>query len=356
SDNTSLLWEPDTFAFKNSLLPNDEVQYCFENINGSCYKTSWSSGIRITLYGVLGLLTILTLGGNLMVIISIAYFKQLHTPANFLIASLACADFCLGLTVLPFSSIRSIETCWYFGETFCRFHSCLDASFCYSSIFHLCFISIDRYVAVTDPLIYPIKFTVPVSGMFIAAAWIFSLTYSFSVVFSGANDKGIRELENALSCVGSCQLVFNKTWVVVSSLLYFIPFFTMIVLYHRIFAVAKRQARMIEIMNNNTQSFENYSDRVAKRERKAAKTLGIAVIAFLIFWSPYFITVIIDAFLNFITPPLVFDIMVWVTYSNSAINPLIYSLFYPWFRKAMKVIVSCKIFRLDCSTMNLFTE
>ncbi|XP_044867308.1 trace amine-associated receptor 7a-like [Mauremys mutica] len=340
----------------SALLQNEEAQYCFENINGSCYKTSWSSGIRITLYVVLGFLTILTLVGNLMVMITIAYFKQLHSPTNILLASLACADFCLGLTVLPFSSIRSVETCWYFGETFCRFHSCLDASFCYSSIFHLCFISVDRYVAVTEPLIYPLKFTVPVSGMFIAVAWIFSLVYSFSVVFTGANDKGIQELVNALSCVGSCQLVFNKTWVVVSSLLYFIPFFTMIALYSKIFAVAKQQARMIEMISNNTQSSGNYSDRVRKRERKAAKTLGIAAIAFLVCWSPFFINVIIDAFLDFITPSLLFDIMVWFTYSNSAINPLVYSLFYPWFRKAVKVIVSCKMIRLDCSTMNLFTE
>ncbi|XP_050805782.1 trace amine-associated receptor 7a-like [Gopherus flavomarginatus] len=340
----------------SALLQNEGAQYCFENINGSCYKTSWSSGIRITLYVMLGLLTILTLGGNLMVMISIAYFKQLHSPTNILLASLACADFCLGLTVLPFSSIRSVETCWYFGETFCRFHSCLDASFCYSSIFHLCFISVDRYIAVTDPLIYPLKFTVPISGMFIAVAWTFSILYSFSVVFTGANDKGIHELVNTLSCVGSCQLVFNKTWVVVSSLLYFIPFFTMIALYSKIFAVAKQQARMIEMMSNNTEPSGNYSDRVRKRERKATKTLGIAVIAFLVCWLPSFINVIIDAFLDFITPPLLFDIMVWFTYSNSAINPLIYSVFYPWFRKAMKVIVSCKMLRLDCSTMNLFTE
>ncbi|KAG6933360.1 trace amine associated receptor 9 [Chelydra serpentina] len=316
-------------------------------MNESCYKTPLSSGLRVTLYIVLGLLMILTVGGNLMVIISVAYFKQLHSPTNFLIASLACADFGLGF----------VETCWYFGEIFCRFHCCLDVSFCLASIFHLCFISVDRYVAVHNPLIYPVKFTVPVSGMFIAVAWTFSLVFSFFIVFTGANDKGIQELVNALSCVGSCQIILNKTWGVVSSLLYFfIPFSAIIALYSRIFAVAKRQARMIEMMSNNTQSSNNYSDRVGRRERKAAKTLSIPVIAFLVFWLPFLITVIIDIFLNFITPPLIFDIVAWIAYSNSAINPLIYSLFYPWFRKAMKVIVSCKMLRLDYSTMSLFSE
>ncbi|XP_005280528.1 trace amine-associated receptor 9-like [Chrysemys picta bellii] len=340
----------------STFFDKEDLQYCFENMNESCYKTPLSSGLRVTLYIVLGLLTILTVAGNLLVIISIAYFKQLHSPTNFLIASLACADFGLGLTVLPFRTVRSVETCWYFGETFCRFNSCLNVSFCLASVFHLCFISVDRYVAVTDPLIYPVKFTVPVSGVFIGVAWTFSLVYSVYVVFIGANEEGLQELVNALSCEGGCQIMLNKMQVVVSSLLYFIPFFTVIALYSKILAVAKRQARMIEMMSNNTQSSDNYSDRVGRRERKAAKTLGIPVIAFLVFWLPFFITVIINAFLNFIIPPLVFDIVAWFAYSNSAINPLIYSLFYPWFRKAMKVIVSCKILRLDCSTMSLFSE
>ncbi|EMP33522.1 Trace amine-associated receptor 9 [Chelonia mydas] len=340
----------------STFVDNEDLQYCFENMNESCYKTPLSSGLRVSLYIVLGLLVIFTVGGNLMVVVSIVYFKQLHSPTHFLIASLACADFGLGLTVLPFSTVRSVETCWYFGEIFCRFHYCLDVSLCQASIFHLCFISVDRYVAVNNPLIYPIKFTVPVSGMFIAVAWIFSLVISFSVVFTGSNDKEMQELVNGLSCAGSCQIILNKMWVVVSSLLYFIPFFAMIMLYGRIFAVAKQQVRMIEMMSNNTQSSNNYSDRVGRRERKAAKTLGIPVIAFLVFWSPYLIIVTIDAFLNFIIPPLIFDIAIWFAYSNSAINPLIYSVFYPWFRKAMKVIVSCKIFHLDCSTMSLFSE
>uniref|UniRef100_A0A8C3RW63 G-protein coupled receptors family 1 profile domain-containing protein n=1 Tax=Chelydra serpentina TaxID=8475 RepID=A0A8C3RW63_CHESE len=335
---------------------HSNLQYCFENMNESCYRTPLSSGLRVTLYIVLGLLMIFTVGGNLLVIISIAYFKQLHSPTNFLIASLACVDFGLGLTVLPFSIVRSVETCWYFGEIFCRFHCCLDLSFSLASVFHLCFISVDRYVAVNNPLIYPVKFTVPVSGTFIAVAWTFSLMYSFSVVYTRAHEEGLQELVSTLSCEGSCQILFSKTWVVVSSLLYFIPFSAIIALYSGIFAVAKRQARMIEIMSNNTQSSNNYSDRVGRRERKAAKTLSIPVIAFLVFWLPFLITVIIDIFLNFITPPLIFDIVAWIAYSNSAINPLIYSLFYPWFRKAMKVIVSCKILRLDYSTMSLFSE
>ncbi|XP_074046356.1 trace amine-associated receptor 7a-like [Macrotis lagotis] len=333
------------------------VQFCFENINGSCIKTSYSPGPRVMLYLVFSSGAVLAVLGNLFVMISILHFKQLHSPANFLIASLACADFLVGVTVMPFSMVRSVESCWYFGESYCKFHTSFDGSFCYCSIFHLCFISIDRYIAVTDPLVYPTKFTLSVSGLCILFSWILAITFSFSLFFSGANDDGLDELVSALTCVGGCQMAVNQAWVLIDFLLFFIPTLVMIILYCKIFLVAKQQARKIESMSSKTESFlESYNARVSKRERKAAKTLGIAVIAFMISWFPYFIESIIDAFLGFITPTYIYEILIWFAYYNSAMNPLIYAFFYPWFRRAIKLIVTGKVFRGHSSTIDLFSE
>ena len=91
----------------------------------------------------------------------------------------------------------------------------------------------------------------------------------------------------------------------------------MIVLYSNVFLIAKQQARKIENLRNKTGRCSNsFQDRVAKRERKAAKTLGIAVLAFLVSWLPYFLDSIIDAFLGFITPTYVYEILVWIAYYN----------------------------------------
>ncbi|XP_068933248.1 trace amine-associated receptor 7a-like [Petaurus breviceps papuanus] len=333
------------------------VQLCYENINGSCIKTSYSPVPRVLLYLAFGSGIILAVWGNLLVMISILHFKQLHSPANFLIASLACADFLVGATVMPFSMVRSVESCWYFGESCCKFHSYFDASFCYSSIFHLCFISIDRYVAVTDPLVYPTKFTLSISGICITFSWLLAITFSFSLLYTGVNDDGLEELVSALTCVGGCQVAVNQTWVLIDFLLFFIPTLVMVTLYCKIFLVAKQQARKIESMNSKTESSsESYKARVSKRERKAAKTLGIAVIAFLISWFPYFIDSLIDAFLGFITPTYIYEILTWFAYYNSAMNPLIYAFFYPWFRRAIKLIVTGKVFRGHSSTIDLFSE
>ena len=122
------------------------------------------------------------------------------------------------------------------------------------------------------------------------------------------------------------------------------------------FLIAKQQARKIESLSNKPgRCSESYQDRVAKRERKAARTLGITVLAFLVSWLPYFLDAITDAFLGFITPTYVYEILVWIAYYNSAMNPLIYAFFSPWFRKAIKLIVTGKVLRANSSTVNLFS-
>ncbi|KAK2114352.1 Trace amine-associated receptor 6 [Saguinus oedipus] len=137
------------------------VKMCYAKVNGSCVKTPYAPGSRVILCIVFGFGAVLAVFVNFLVI-SILHFKQLHSPANVLIASLARADFLVGVTVMPFSMVRSVESCWHFGKSFCTFHTCCNVAFCYSSLFPLCFISIDRYIAVPDPLVYPTKFTVSV--------------------------------------------------------------------------------------------------------------------------------------------------------------------------------------------------
>uniref|UniRef100_G1MJM2 Trace amine-associated receptor 6-like n=1 Tax=Ailuropoda melanoleuca TaxID=9646 RepID=G1MJM2_AILME len=314
------------------------TELCYPNVTGSCLKAPYSPGPQLMLYTLFGVGAVLAVFGNLLVVTSILHFKQLHSPAKFLLASLASADLLVGVTVMPFSMVRSVESCWYFGPSFCTFHTCFDVAFCYSSLFHLCFISIDRYMAVTDPLVYPTKVTVSVSGICVSISWILPLAYSSAVLYTGVYDDGLEELSRALNCVGGCQTVVNQNWVLIDFLSFFIPSLIMIILYSNLFLVARQQAKKIEHTGGKTKSsLESYKSRVAKRERKAAKTL-------------------VDAYMGFITPAYIYEICCWCAYYNSVMNPLIYALFYPWFRKAIKVIVSGSVFKDHSATMNLFSE
>lgn len=80
-----------------------------------------------------------------------------------------------------------------------------------------------------------------------------------------------------------------------------------------------------------------------RMETKAAKTLGIIVGGFIFCWLPFFTIYLVRAFCEDCFDPLLFSVLFWLGYCNSAINPLIYALFSKDFRFAFKRII-CKCF------------
>ncbi|XP_006626543.3 trace amine-associated receptor 13c-like [Lepisosteus oculatus] len=298
---------------------------------------------------------LITVCGNLVVIISISHFKHLHTPTNLLVLSMAVADFLLGLFVMPFSMIRSVETCWYFGDTFCFFHAKIDLILSTVSVFHLIFIAIDRYYAVCDPLLYSSKVTMPVAWLFVTVSWIAAVVYICVLITFKGNTDGMDGFD---PCPGDCIIVFNAVWGTLDTVFtFFLPCCVMLSIYTKIFSVARRHEKVICTIQDQIQSREDKKMKIPRsKDSKATKTLTIVIGVFVICWLPYFVNSVMDPFLNFSTAPAVVDALQWLGYFNSGCNPIIYALFYPWFQKALKLIVNCKIFNPGSSLINLYAE
>uniref|UniRef100_A0A3B4YE42 Trace amine associated receptor 1 n=2 Tax=Seriola lalandi dorsalis TaxID=1841481 RepID=A0A3B4YE42_SERLL len=329
-----------------SLSGQMEPVLCYESRNVSCQRTIYPLPIRITLYMILGITVILTVCGNLLVTVSIAYFKQLHTPTNYLIASLAVSDLLLGVLVMFPGMIQCVETCWYFGDVFCNVYMSSDVMLCTASILNLSFISLDRHYAVCQPLLYRRKVTVNVVLIMILLSWSVSAIIGFGMIFLKLNIWGVEEFYyNHVACEGGCVLFQSGLSSTVSSVLsFYIPGIIMLGVYLKIFLVAQRQLRSIQNAGTLTTS-----------QTKATKTLAIIMGAFLSFWTPFFVCNIIDPFISYSTPPAVFETLVWVGYLNSTVNPLIYAFFYSWFRKALRLFTSGTVFKSDISETTLFT-
>uniref|UniRef100_A0A8C4RKB3 G-protein coupled receptors family 1 profile domain-containing protein n=1 Tax=Erpetoichthys calabaricus TaxID=27687 RepID=A0A8C4RKB3_ERPCA len=307
------------------------VLYCYHSGNISCTKEVRPISVSVILYLLSAVAVMFTFCGNLVVIISISHFKQLHTPTNILILSLAVADFLVGLINMPFMAIQSVETCWYFGDIFCSVYTIVLYLLTETSILNLVIIAIDRYIAVCDPLLYSTKVNVHVA------------------LFA----KGVMGSD---SCTGDCLLVVSKTWGTVDLIFSFVfPTCIMVTLYTNIFVVAKRHIIAIA-MQQKVSGAETKINAIKKSERKAAKTLGIVVAVFNLCWLPIYIFSILNQLMNFSVPYVILVGFLWLGYLNSGLNPIIYALFYPWFRRSLKQIVTLKIFIPGSSLINLVTE
>ncbi|XP_053087822.1 trace amine-associated receptor 1-like [Pangasianodon hypophthalmus] len=333
----------------------EEPSLCFSSLNTSCLKINYPLEVRVLLYILFSTSSLITVIGNLLVIITVVHFRQLRTPTNYLILSLAVADLLVGGIVMPPSMIRSVETCWYLGSTFCKIHSSLDVTVCTASILNLCIISLDRYYAVCHPLLYYSKMTPNTIRFMITVCWGISVSVGFGMIFLELNILGNEDFYyNNFVCEGTCMVFQAKVGAVVFSMLcFYIPALIMLCVYMKILHTAQRQARAIQSTNAQMKTAGEKAT-MSKSERKATKTLAIIVGVFLTSWVPFFICNCIDPFTGYSVPPVVFDVFLWVGYFNSTCNPIVYAFFYSWFRHAFRVILSGGIFQANSSHTRLF--
>jgi len=94
--------------------------------------------------------------------------------------------------------------------------------------------------------------------------------------------------------------------------------------------------------------------RMMKREHKAAKTLGVIMGAFLICWLPFFTWYLTASLCSDACPDLLPDwsinVLFWIGYANSALNPIIYPCFNRDFREAFRRLLTCKRNSLNNTT------
>ncbi|XP_063355546.2 trace amine-associated receptor 13c-like [Pelmatolapia mariae] len=321
------------------------TELCFPQLlNTSCRKPTRHWSKVVLLYIVLFCISLITAALNLLVIISISHFKQLHTPSNILLLSLAVSDFLVGLLLMPLEIFRS-TACWVLGDLMCSVYIYVTVNITCASIGNIVLISVDRYVAICDPLHYPTRITVARIKLCVCFCWFYTIFYSSLYTKDILIEPGRYN-----SCCGECVLVINDIVGIVDLVLTFIvPVAVIIVLYMRVFVVAVSQARAMR-SHNTAVTLQRPLNHTNKSELKAARTLGVLVVVFLACYFPFYCYAsVVEHMVN--NPSALFVFMVF--YFNSCLNPLIYALFYPWFRNAVKLIVTLKFFKHDTSEANI---
>uniref|UniRef100_A0A8C4RJQ6 G-protein coupled receptors family 1 profile domain-containing protein n=1 Tax=Erpetoichthys calabaricus TaxID=27687 RepID=A0A8C4RJQ6_ERPCA len=264
---------------------NSGVGYCYPDNNASCIKIMRSAGVSALLYILSGTLVVVAIFGNLFVIIAVSHFRQLHTPTNFFVLSLAVADFLSGVLIMPVEFAAVIDYCWYLDDAVCPYHIMYGYFLLFVSVLNLI---MDRYLAVCDPFFYNRNVTNLRTGMCIAFMWLLASLYTYMFIFKSG---GLLVTD---MCVGGCFFFHYTNWWIINNLLTYL--------------------------------------------------LPMLVIIFRLFFSISIVSIL-----------SVQTVLIFLVAINCCIDPIIYGLFYPWFRKSLKMMVTLKIFKSSSSMTNLFS-
>ena len=300
--------------------------------------------------------------GNSLTILVVFRNKSLQVVSNFLLASLAFADLLVSAILVPMRASQHMTL--YNGGNSIPKAAVEIAGFVgrvniIASISSLAAMSIDRYVALSHPMLYlsKVKFAKVKVSIAIALIWTVSIFVTCVPKFPGVSDVAF--------------LAFFVAFVLlVTSII--------VVTYYKIFKIVRksiskqrargkmankvvRLSRCSTVDSRHRRYLDERQDRQAsdtcgyKKEHKAANTIAIVIGAFVLLVYPRIILILY----HFATPETAASkhARFWIRillYSNSVVNPVLYAWRHKEFkREFQKIFRKCWRFCLCYNWMYL---
>ncbi|XP_072531149.1 adenosine receptor A2b [Salminus brasiliensis] len=311
------------------------------------------------------IIAVLSIAGNVLVCWAVAINSTLKNATNYFLVSLAVADILVGCLAIPFAITISIGLCSDFYG--CLFLACFVLVLTQSSIFSLLAVAIDRYLAVKIPLRYKELVTGKRAREIITILWILSfiiglipfagwnnkdnaciMARNACVLFQNSNFSDGEDLDTYQSFFQSCHLPCQFENVVdMRYMVYFnflgcvlLPLLIMLVIYVKIFTVARKQLRQIELRSTVGNGESHHHHGLLQREIRAAKSLSIIVGLFALCWLPVHILNCLTLFTQLAKADYVMYVAIILSHANSAVNPIIYAYRIREFRHTFRKILA----------------
>ncbi|ELU18833.1 hypothetical protein CAPTEDRAFT_5310 [Capitella teleta] len=289
-----------------------------------------SGWILILLYGMI---FVIGLVGNFLVCFAVWRNPSMRTVTNYFIVNLALADFLVILICLPSTVIEDVAMTWFFGRIMCKIVKYLQAVSVAVSVFTLSCISLERFYAICYPLSF--KSTPRRAKVMIVVTWVLALLMAIPdlICLDTQHNSG---LPADFSLLTTCKPTWSHSIQVGVQcfnllVMYLLPLGFMFCTYFRI--VRCLWSNNIPTESSRDQLHSNGSNSAAENQlrgrRNAAKMLIAVVVMFCICYLPVHLLNILgyanalDLIGDYIT--LLALMSHWLSYLNSAINPVIYN-------------------------------
>ncbi|XP_044625013.1 5-hydroxytryptamine receptor 5B isoform X1 [Equus asinus] len=293
---------------------------------------------------------------NLLVLVTILRVRAFHRVPHNLVASTAVSDVLVAALVMPLSLVSELSAGrrWWLGSSLCHVWISFDVLCCTASIWNVAAIALDRYWTITRHLQYPLRTRRRASTLMIALTWALSALIALAPLLIGWGEAYDAQLQR-------CQVSQEPSYVVFSTCgAFYLPLGVVLFVYWKIYKAAKfrfgrhrravlplpatvqvkeapHEAEMVFKARRPTLTFQESGDSWRERkEKRAAMMVGILMGVFVLCWSPFFLTELISPLCACSLPPIWKSIFLWLGYSNSFFNPLIYTAFSKNYSNAFK--------------------
>ncbi|XP_078582783.1 putative G-protein coupled receptor 19 [Branchiostoma floridae x Branchiostoma japonicum] len=280
------------------------------------------------------LLWVASVLGNVLVCIVVYRSRRLQSTTNYFVVSLACSDLLVAFMCMPFVLGRVVTNRWVFGGPMCSVVRFVQFTCPGATVYVLLSIAIDRFYTIIYPLSFKVSRTK--AKQMIVLAWLFSaLLAAPCFYFFRTEDVSSKTL---------CPTYYPGDWrgvlymAAVFTVDYLVPIVLIILLYTRV-------VKHIWTIGVGGRKLQRTKNTVPATKVKTIKMLLVVNAVYLLTWSPFFllhlghvISAVGGAHARGDADPTWFIATVWIGFSSSVSNPLIYWVCNPNFRRGCREI------------------
>ncbi|KAL7976338.1 hypothetical protein Chor_002557 [Crotalus horridus] len=279
---------------------------------------------EIILVGLLwGVLWFFSVFGNSLVCLVIYRSRRTQSTTNYFVVSMACADLLISIGCTPLVLFQLASDGWTYGSMMCKTIRYFQYVTPGVQIYVLLSICIDRFYTIVYPLSF--KVTKEKAKKMIAASWIFSAALMSPVFILGGLDRDRHcRFFPPHSWVGA---VYSVIHVVVAFL---IPSVLIIVFYQKII-------KHIWKIGSEGRTVRRTMNVVPRTKVKTIKMFLMLNALFLLSWLPFYaVQLWHPSETDRRKSALVFLMATWISFSSSALKPMLYSAYNANFRRGIR--------------------